>query len=166
MADLLCTSAALHFTNAGDRLKRKVIIFIAVLTIIFIWINSVVPRPQSELESQWFYDSVLSQIMQWMNHRFPNVALPALTDNTVRKLAHVFEFFLLSVFTSFCWKGNGVKNFYTGFTIAFLDESIQLLSRRGAYVSDVWIDLIGVALGTVVGCALVLLMKKMKRNKK
>lgn len=37
------------------------------------------------------------------------------------------------------------------FTVAFLDESIQILSGRGSLISDIWVDLIGVVIGIVVG---------------
>ena len=43
------------------------------------------------------------------------------------------------------------KGFFTGFAAAFLDESIQLFSDRGAEIRDVWIDLIGVASGVLIG---------------
>ena len=42
----------------------------------------------------------------------------------------------------------------TGFVAAFLDESVQIFSKRGASVTDIWIDLIGVAVGTLLGIML------------
>lgn len=53
------------------------------------------------------------------------------------------------------WKKKPVIVFLCGFIAAFIDESIQLLSGRGAMIQDVWIDLTGVAAGFLL-CRLIL----------
>lgn len=73
------------------------------------------------------------------------------TDHLVRKLAHFTEFaalgfqFLL-LRRARTWT-DVVRSAELGFFAAFLDESIQLLSVRGAQISDVWLDTGGVAFG-------------------
>lgn len=79
------------------------------------------------------------------------LGLRPLTHNGVRKIAHVVEFSILAVLLVLCWRGSVTKGFFTGFAAAFLDESIQMFSDRGAQIVDVWIDLIGVAFGVLIG---------------
>ena len=68
----------------------------------------------------------------------------------VRKIAHMVEFCVLAVLINLCWKKT-IPSFYAGFTLAFLDESLQVVTGRGALVADIWIDLIGVGIGTLIG---------------
>ena len=90
-------------------------------------------------------EKVINPILQ-------SIGLDAMGHNLVRKLAHVAEFFAFSVFVTLFWSGHFIRAFISGLVVAFLDESIQLLSKRGAQISDVWIDLIGVITGVAVGC--------------
>ena len=62
-------------------------------------------------------------------------------------------------------RGSVIKGFYVCFTVAFLDESIQLLSGRGSLISDVWVDLIGVVIGIVV-CKVFTIIFEMKHERK
>lgn len=47
--------------------------------------------------------------------------------------------------------------FIWGHSVAFIDESIQLLSGRRAMIQDVWIDLTGVAAGFLL-CRMILII--------
>ena len=82
------------------------------------------------------------------------VGLGPVSSHTVRKAAHVAEFFLLSLFTALFLRRRALLAFPVCFAAAFLDETIQLFSDRGAQVQDVWIDLIGIAVGTALGWAI------------
>lgn len=72
----------------------------------------------------------------------------------VRKIAHVIEYAVVG-FQIMCilylWGRMSIKDhvvcLYAGLTIALIDESIQILSKRGPLVSDLWIDLGGIILG-------------------
>lgn len=71
---------------------------------------------------------------------------------SIRKLAHVLEFMVFSALTYAIVRPQtkqGYCNvFFSGFLVAFLDETIQLFPEgRGSYVIDVWIDLVGIVLG-------------------
>lgn len=68
------------------------------------------------------------------------------SEAVLRKFAHFTEFLVLSVLVS-ALSDKRLISFYICFTVAFLDESIQLLSGRGSQIQDVWIDLIGVIAG-------------------
>lgn len=58
-----------------------------------------------------------------------------------------------------CFK-KPVRSFYFGFTLAFLDESLQVITGRGALVTDIWIDLIGVVLGMGIGQVISMIFSK------
>lgn len=139
-------------------MKKTWIVVLGVLLLLFIWSQSVAPVAQSAKESRWLTENIINPIL----HR---VGLDAVEDRVVRKMAHITEFFLLSVVVAQLWGGNVLRTVYTGFTVAFLDESIQLLSKRGSLIADVWIDMIGVTLGTLVGCLLWGLVQWGKRRK-
>lgn len=122
-------------------MKRLWVILILVC-IGFIFLQSVIPESKSESESLWFTEFILNPVLL----KFGRVA----DKDIVRKLAHAVEFCVLSLFLSLYWK-KPVKIFYAGLTLAFLDESLQVVTGRGALVTDIWIDLIGVGLGITIG---------------
>lgn len=124
---------------------QKIIYIITILSLIFIWVHSIIPEQSSAYESLWLTNTVVNPVRK-------HLGLDSVDKITVRKIAHVIEFLMLSVFTAFYWKGKIVKNIYTGLTVAFLDESIQVITGRGALITDIWLDLIGVGIGTTIGC--------------
>lgn len=126
-------------------MKRKILFFMAVIVLAFIWGHSMIPENKSASESIWFTNKIFDPL-------FRCFGLETIDKDVVRKMAHVFEFFILSIFTAIYWKGRVVRSIYTGFTIAFLDETIQVLTKRGALITDIWIDMIGVGIGTAIGC--------------
>lgn len=136
-----------------DYLKRKVIFTIAVLLLAFIWAHSIIPESTSAYESRYFTNTVLNPILE-------HLGFNTINKDAARKIAHVFEFLILSFFTSLYWNGKAVKSIYIGFTVAFLDESIQVIAGRGALITDIWIDLIGVGIGTAIGCIVCELKKR------
>ena len=124
--------------------KRIILLIITGLALVLIFAQSVLPQSISGKESGLLTDKVINPLLAMFGLR-------PLTHNTVRKLAHITEFMILSILLALCLRGRIVKSVGIGFTAAFLDESIQLLSDRGASITDVWIDLIGVTLGTLLG---------------
>ena len=80
-------------------------------------------------------------------------------DTNIRKVAHFLEFGLLGIEAAVLLLlayGKGkvrpslpaplckvARSFLFPVTVAFCDESIQLLSSRGPSVLDMWIDIIG-----------------------
>ncbi len=130
----------------GKRLSRKriALLIVTAAVLLFIFVQSVFPRSLSLDESETFSEGFLDPI-------FRLFGLDPLSQTAVRKAAHILEFTALSFLLALCFRGNAIKSFGAGFATAFLDESLQLLSDRGAMLTDVWIDLIGVALGTAIG---------------
>lgn len=87
--------------------------------------------------------------------RFVQKILPWMTNNLLRKCGHFAEFALLGfLLTGTFWQ---MKNFLLlkpiacGLFVALCDETIQLfVSGRSGNVRDVWIDLSGVIVGTLI----------------
>lgn len=121
---------------------KKRWIFLALICVGFIFIHSMIPESKSAHESLWFTEQVLNPFLS----RFGIIA----DKDIVRKIAHAVEFCVLALILSLWWK-KPVRSFYAGFTLAFLDESLQVITGRGALITDIWIDLIGVRIGTLVG---------------
>ena len=97
----------------------------------------------SAAESNWICENVINPMFRFFG-------LEEVSDHVVRKIAHIAEFFLLSLFTTLFLRGKAMYSFPLCFVAAFLDETIQLFSNRGAQVQDIWIDLIGIAAGTLL----------------
>ena len=139
--------------------RRRIVLWIVTaLVLLFIFVQSVLPEAISADESGWVRTHILSPLFGWLGMRSPS-------QNLVRKLAHIFEFAVLSAFLLFCFRGNLLRSLIIGFSAAFLDESIQLLSGRGAQIRDVWIDLIGVAAGALLGFLLYKAIDRSRKNK-
>ena len=128
---------------------EKALIFLALACVGFILIQSMIPESKSAHESLWFTNHVINPLLS----RFGIIA----DKDVVRKIAHAVEFGILSIAAFAFWKSRNkrigqivFKTVYTGFTLAFLDESLQVVTGRGALITDIWIDLIGVGIGTLV----------------
>lgn len=125
--------------------KRNLWLLAAVfLVLLFIWGQSCLPVKDSSRESSWLLEQLVNPILHF-------VGLGDISHTLLRKLAHVSEFAVLSALLACFWRGRPVQTLLSGFVAATLDESLQLLSDRGARVSDIWIDFIGVAVGTAFG---------------
>ncbi|MBE6677644.1 MAG: hypothetical protein E7597_02485 [Ruminococcaceae bacterium] len=80
----------------------------------------------------------------------------AVAEIVVRKAAHIFEFFVLCLLmyllvSRFCKQYRSACLLAAAVSVfaASIDESLQLISKRGASVKDVLIDSAGVALAVV-----------------
>ena len=137
-------------------MKKRWIILV-IICIGFILIHSLIPESKSAHESLWFTENVLNPVLSWFGI--------VVDKEIVRKIAHAVEFCILSLILSLWWK-KAIKSFYAGFTLAFLDESLQLVTGRGALVTDIWIDLIGVGIGTFIGWLTTKNKEKTERGRK
>lgn len=138
--------------------KQHILLGLSVLTLAFIWGNSLMPGTISGAFSDWV-GQVLARI-------FGGVSLPETGHGTLRKLAHGTEYLILGVelwlllrhMRSRDWSLVGL----CGVAAALVDETIQLFvpGRSGA-VRDVWIDLGGFFVGCLI-CAEVLALRQRK----
>ena len=131
-------------------MKRKWIILI-LICMCFILIHSAIPENESAHESMWITENIINPLLSY----FGIVA----DKEIVRKAAHAIEFCGLTVVVFLCFK-KPARSFYFGFTLAFLDESLQVITGRGALVTDIWIDLIGVVLGMGIGKVISMIFSK------
>lgn len=139
-------------------MKRIWIVILSIAILLFIWGQSIIPVAQSAEESGWITNNIINPILQF-------IGLEGVRDHVVRKAAHITEFFVFSVVAAQLWMGKPVGTLITGLLVAFLDESIQILSHRGSQISDVWIDLVGVMLGTLVGCLIWRMSERVRQRK-
>ena len=124
--------------------RRIVLLIVTGLVLILIFSQSMLSRSTSAEESGWLTEKMLNPALDLLGFR-------PISHRAIRKIAHVAEFAVLACLLTLCFYGKIVRSASAGFTAAFLDESIQLVSGREALISDVWIDLIGVALGLILG---------------
>ena len=121
-----------------------------LITIGFIWGNSMKSRSESQLLSLGMLDflrPLLGAIFSPEN----------VTDHLVRKLAHFTEFAalgaefaLLSVFLRKLSFQSILNCLFAGLVVAVADETIQIFSSRGSQVIDVVLDFSGVIAGVLV----------------
>ena len=143
---------------------KKRWIVLSIICIGFILLQSSVPESKSAKESLWFTEQLLNPLLS----RFGIIA----NKDVVRKIAHTVEFGFLSLAAFFFWWARDkrfgykiLKTIYTGFTMAFLDESLQIITKRGALVKDIWIDLIGVGIGTAIACLITVIGRLRNKEK-
>ena len=101
------------------------------------------PMDMSAQESGWITEHIIAPVLALFG-------VDEVSTHLVRKIAHVGEFLILALLVYAYLRGRVLKGFYFCFTVAFLDESIQLLSGRGSLISDVWVDLIGIVAGLLI----------------
>lgn len=125
---------------------KKVLKIITIITVLVIWIHSMLPGDTSSKESGWLM-GILVPI--WNGIGIGRYI--SLTDHVVRKVfGHFAEFTLLGMELGGLWE-RVMPAFVAGWMAAFIDESIQMISiSRGPAIIDVWIDMAGVAAGIIV----------------
>ena len=138
-------------------MKKKKIIYgiLLVLWIIFIWGHSLQTATVSEAESGKFL-SLLGRI-------FPFLLNTEFGMFIVRKSAHFIEYLVLGILLCLDFQMDlyGVLRRFsipvlTGLAVAFMDETIQMfVAGRSGEIRDMWIDVAGVALGTLIVLAIV-----------
>ena len=135
--------------------KKRVIVlsFLSVLltaTLIFIWGNSILTINKSSSVSNGLY----KRLAPFFNLIFGEGVI---THSVFRKLAHFCEFFILGLELNLILvtlkKGyveTLVFSLIFGLFIATVDETLQVLSRRGSSILDVLIDFGGILLSTTI----------------
>ncbi|MEX0975197.1 MAG: VanZ family protein [Bacillota bacterium] len=133
---------------------QSILIFMLIVTLGFIWGNSIGSAPKSHSESQKALEYV-RPILE------PVVGADNFTDHLVRKIAHFVEFGALGgelaalLVVRRRVRLQGIANcLFAGLSVAVIDETIQIFSDRGPLVQDAWLDFAGVC----AGIALILLI--------
>ena len=131
--------------------REKLLLGLVVLTLCFIWGNSLLPASVSGAISGWVSE-MLTRLLR----------LPLDTEaghGTVRKLAHATEYLVLGAELTLLlrlWRNRPWGEvFLCGAGAALADETIQLfVDGRAGQIRDVWIDLGGFCLGVLI-CLLI-----------
>ena len=136
--------------------KTAKIINLIVIALImaFIWSRSLKDMAASAQESGEFMETVVIPVEKAILGR------EVVSEDFVRKCAHVFEFAMLGIalviYTKKLWSALGI-----GMAAAVIDETIQHFTGRGSMVTDIWID----TAGCLLGAAAVLLIMRAGKNK-
>lgn len=136
-----------------------------VLTLVFIWGNSMESKAQSGEKSR----AVLGWVRPFLAFF---VGQDRVTNHLIRKIAHFVEFFALGAECGLFAALLGLcKRRWTaipvfGLSAAAIDEAIQIFTDRGPSVRDVGLDFCGFAAGLVFCTLALLLLRKRRRNPK
>lgn len=150
--------------------KKYVWSVLWLLYIAFVFHNSLAPAAESSAQSSYVLGMVLDVL--------DAVEMEGLgiTEHIIRKTAHFAEYavmgmLLCRVLGLYQLPGIVRRQYHAllGFLVPFVDETIQLFVQgRSGQISDVWLDCLGVAFGTVVFMCLrrLTVTRKHRRDKK
>ena len=140
---------------------------VILLVSLFIWGHSMVPADQSSAESGRIV-ALLAPVLEIIEVE------PGLWQTVVRKGAHMTEFCLLAVVwmvtlvqcRAVSWPRKVGTTAAVCMATAMVDETIQLrVVGRSGQISDVWIDLLGAAVGIILTAAVIGLIALRKRRR-
>lgn len=123
---------------------------LVILTLAFIWGNSLVPGDVSGEISGGVFEMVAGLFAVFGDKG----------QLVLRKLAHLTEYTALGFFLTGLWRNLKRRERFTpplffGLAAACLDETIQIFSPgRGSSLMDVWIDFSGVCIGFLLSWGL------------
>lgn len=127
---------------------KIILIALVVITVFFIFSWSLPSIDSSKSESE----SLLEFLKPFLRKFLPDNLI---TDHYIRKAAHLFEYTVLGVVVTILFIYlDKIKKFSYALLIFFFtaltDETIQIFSQRGSQVQDVWIDILGTVVGTLL----------------
>lgn len=143
--------------------KRWSGIFV-ILTICFIWGNSLMPASMSREFSNFVRDT-LNRVL------FAAPGSGVIEGTTLlRKIAHATEFAVLGIavnlFAIKCCKRPISAVLLCGVVVALIDETIQIfVAGRGSQIRDVWIDILGFLLGSAICLSIVYIKNKLEQRR-
>lgn len=145
-----------------QKLFTFIVLSLLIVTLIFIFSNSLEPVAESSEKSQYT-----------MNRFAPLLGIifgkGNVTENLVRKIAHFAEFTVLGsellLLAAVNWRVSfqSISNcLFFGLIAALTDESIQMLTDRSPEVKDMLLDFSGVLAGVLIILFLIFLPKLLK----
>ena len=138
--------------KASVRKRWNIILgLLVLLTLAFIWGNSLLPRTESQETSR----GLLAELCAALEH--VGMHLDPQNDHWLRKLAHFGEFGMLGAELGLLLclnRRQSVQGFvncaFAGLAVAVTDEALQLISNRGSQVQDVLLDFAGFLTGLLL----------------
>ncbi|MBQ9838699.1 MAG: VanZ family protein [Oscillospiraceae bacterium] len=150
------------------KVKHWLWIFVALslLTVAFIWGNSLKSIPESAAQSSQVAESVRPVLDP--QEKMEKMAF----HDLVRKFAHVVEFLALGLFVggfAICLGLELKKRFVSlpmliALLVAVGDEFIQHFTKRGSLVTDVALDFAGALAGLLLAAILYKIIQKIKKK--
>ena len=133
----------------SKRIIKFALLILIMLTIAFIFVQSLMPPEKSAAES--------SAVGEFIEQIIPPETKPGeFIQTNIRKIAHFVEFAALgaelSIYLIFFARQRMkiALSFPSALIVGFFDESLQLFSGRGASVKDVWIDFFGFIFASLI----------------
>ena len=159
------------WSTLGPGRKRTIAVLLVtlMLTLLFIWGNSLLDREQSKQTSDYievYVRPVLHAVLR------PFKTPQAIDSIDIRKLAHFAEFFVLGI--QFAWLRFllwPIRRFPVLFPVllslmaAGIDEALQFINRRGPSLTDVGIDWLGALSGMFIFWVISTLVLRLRRGK-
>ena len=145
--------------------KKQIYILLISVVLAFILINSML----NGIISQWL-SSLPKNFVQSFIPYGKYKWLDEFLIHKIRKCAHFFEYFVLGLLiTRFYYtkKANFkrlLNTVFICFSVAFLDETIQLFSHRRSSVLDIWLDLFGAISAILIYKTVCFIAKAFKRR--
>lgn len=141
-----------------SKILRFSLIFLVLATLIFIFVQSMLPPAQSAEESNKVGE-IVGEIIP------PETPVGNYVQINIRKIAHFVEFAILGAEVAFYVMiferklTRGLVVYPAAMILAFFDESIQMFSGRGPAILDVWIDFSGFCASSLLifGCSSLIL---------
>ena len=131
-------------------MRRKLLLVLLVLILLFIWGQSCLPSALSDRES----GSVLDASRPFLERLLGEGRV---TMYLIRKLAHFAEYFALGCVASLLFPLSLHRQaLCAGLCLlaGLLDETIQIFSGRGDQVRDIWLDFAGALAAILIVCLL------------
>ena len=146
---------------------RISLLVLICLTLAFIFSQSMLPKEESSKQS--------NAVSEKLEEIIPSDTKPgAVIHKNIRKIAHFIEFWVLgleiatySLLFAKSYKFS-LLTLPLALATALLDETVQIFSKRGPSISDVWLDFSGFlcASALVYGIALLISFIRRKTSKK
>ncbi len=158
-----------HTSKLFRRLEILIVLFMIVLTLTFIWGNSMKSRTESSVDSDFVYEGVYDEILK---PPIESVLGSNVIDvGVIRKLAHVFEFMCLALeinYLVYLFNKYRLSNIpimlLAGLFVGGMDEIIQIFYERGSQIVDVLIDFSGFLVMTLAFMLVYYTFRKGQKN--
>lgn len=141
---------------------------LVVLTLLFIWGNSMLPGPLSGSESS-FVLRLVEPAVSGIQRALEEHGLEFTQEYIVRKLAHFTEYAVLGILMLALLirpglRGRPVLSAVMCLAAAALDECIQMFSyARGPSVKDVLLDFCGACFGVVLASLAAVIIRQVRK---
>ena len=145
------------------KVRRIICAALIILTLIFIWGNSLLPAEYSRLVSR-----AAKNFLRFLAGK-PPITGGGKGSGLLRKIAHFTEFALLGM--ELCWlcrmkKKNVFLPLAMGIPVAWIDEGIQyFIPGRSCQLWDVCLDSLGLTTGFILILLLSFILERRKRPK-